>query len=81
MDENKERWMDDMLTILAEDVRETKLLTKAVRKETKVAQQIAEEAKRQADAAWELVVITRNEYRDFQQYMLRPWWKKLIGLR
>lgn len=66
MSEDKEQWMEDMLGYLAEDIRETKKLT------TQVAQ-LASEAKRQADASWELVVITRNDMR-------RPWYKKLLGV-
>ncbi len=68
------RWAEDMIAYLAEDIRETKKLTKAVRAETKEIASLATEAKRQADASWELVVITRNE-------MHRPWYKKLLGIQ
>ena len=67
MDKDKERWMEDMIGYLAEDIRETKKLTAEVA-------QLASEAKRQADASWELVIITRND-------MQRLWYKKLLGIQ
>ncbi len=74
MDENKEKWYDDMLQYLAEDIRETKNLVKETRELVIVAKEEAKAATVQAKAAWELVMITRNEYN-------RPWWKKLFGIK
>jgi hypothetical protein len=36
-------------------------------------------AMRKADAAWELVVITRNQVKEELAYMRLPWWKKTFG--
>lgn len=79
MDENKEngdarQWYDDMLQYLAEDIRETKNLVKETREMTIETRRVADAAEKKANAAWELVVMTRNEYN-------RPWWKKLFGIK
>jgi hypothetical protein len=76
-----------LLDLLSEEIRETKNLTVAVRDEVLEVRKLAEAAmitanaaweevgnsKRQVDAAWELVVLTRNE-------ISRPLWKKWFGL-
>ncbi len=64
---------EDIIKILAEDIRETKQLTKEISKLVVEARRSADAAVKKADAAWELVVITRNEIN-------RPWYKKLLGL-
>ena len=75
MDEFKE-WQD-IVKILAEDIRETKALTKETRELVIEARRSADAAVRKADAAWELVVITRNEIKERAE---RPWYKKLLGI-
>ena len=69
----------DIVKILAEDIRETKKLTKEIAELTAETREMVIEARRsadaavqRADAAWELVVITRNQ-------ITRPWYKKLLG--
>ncbi|MEM8566411.1 MAG: hypothetical protein AAGF85_08110 [Bacteroidota bacterium] len=62
-----------LIELLSEEIRETKKLTKAVREETKAIREETKEAKRKADAAWELVVLTRNQ-------MSKPFWKRVFGL-
>ncbi len=79
MDENKEnrgdgRWYDEMLQILAEDIRETKVLVKETREMTLETRRVANEAEKTSKAAWELVVMTRND-------LMRPWWKKLFNVQ
>ena len=69
---------EDIMKILAEDIRETKQLTKEISELVVEARRSADAAVQKADAAWELVVITataaaRNE-------IDRPWYKKLLGL-
>ena len=64
----------DIVKILAEDIRVTRQLTNAIREQTEVAAKNAEAAMKRADAAWELVVITRNQIN-------RPWYKKLLGVQ
>ena len=71
------KW-EDIIKILAEDIRETKQLTKEISELVVEARRSADAAVQKADAAWELVVITttaaaRNE-------IDRPWYKKLLGL-
>ena len=68
-----------IVKILAEDIRETKKLTKEIAELTAETREMVIEARRsadaavqRADAAWELVVITRNQ-------ITRPWYKKLLG--
>jgi hypothetical protein len=72
--------MDIRIIELIKEIREMKSLTKAVRDEVLEVRKLAgaaimeaKNSKRQADAAWELVVITRQE-------MNRPIWKKWFGL-
>ncbi len=69
---------EDIIKILAEDIRETKQPTKEISELVVEARRSADAAVKKADAAWELVVITaaaaaRNEIN-------RPWYKKLLGL-
>lgn len=77
---------NDILRILSEELRETKNLVKETRQiavETRnmaiAAESSASEAKRQADAAWELVIITRNQVQQELAHLKLPWWKKLFG--
>jgi len=63
----------EIVNILSEEIRETKNLTFEVKKQTDEIRILAQEAKRQADAAWELVVMTRNQIN-------RPWWKRVVGV-
>ena len=65
-------------------------ILKLLNQEVVETRKLANEAKRQADAAWEgvkelrnqttqlreLVIITRNE----MLLRTRPWWKKLFGI-
>ena len=76
-----------IIELLSEEIRETRNLTLETRKlaeaamikanaaweEVKTSKEEVKNSKRQADAAWELVVMTRNE-------MSRPIWKKWFGL-
>ena len=75
MDDFKE-WQD-IVKILAEDIRETKALTKETRELVTEVRRSADAAERKADAAWELVVITRNEIKERAE---RPWYKKLLRI-
>ena len=75
MDDFKE-WQD-IVKILAEDIRETKALTKETHELVAEVRRSADAAERKADAAWELVVITRNEIKERAE---RPWYKKLLRI-
>lgn len=61
---------EDIIKILAEDIRETKQLTKEVSVLVVEARRSADAAVQKADAAWELVVITRNEGNRFSGFWL-----------
>lgn len=66
--------MDNKIVeLLSEEIRETKRLTLETRRMADAAQQEAKAALTKADAAWELVVITRNQ-------IDKPIWRKLFGL-
>lgn len=67
--------MDDniIIELISEEIRETKNLTKAVQEETLEIRKQADAAQRKADAAWELVTITRNE-------IAKPFWKRWFGI-
>lgn len=76
-----------IIELLSEEIRETRNLIIETRKlaeaamskanaaweEVKNSKEEVKNSKRQADAAWELVVITRNEIN-------RPIWKKWFGI-
>jgi hypothetical protein len=64
--------IEDLMVILSEEIRETRNLTIAVQKETAVAMLHAKAAEKKADAAWELVVMTRNQWS-------KPFWKRWFG--
>ncbi len=79
----KENWLD----ALNDEVRDIRALTIAVQKETerieKETEAIKEETKetrRKADAAWELVVMTREQMKEELAYLKKPLWKKWFGL-
>ncbi len=79
----KENWLD----ALNDEVRDIRELTIQVRKETeevrKSTEAIKEETKetrRKADAAWELVVMTREQMKEELAYLMKPLWKKWFGL-
>ncbi|MEQ9218360.1 MAG: hypothetical protein RLO17_09975 [Cyclobacteriaceae bacterium] len=57
------------IELLSEEIHETRNLTLAVEKETAELRKMADAAQRKADAAWELVIMTREE-------MKKPFWKR-----
>ena len=69
----------ELLKILSEEIRETRNLTIETRKMTDETRQLAREAKKSADAAWELVIITRNQVQEDLRYLWLPWWRKLFA--
>ncbi|MBY0434520.1 MAG: hypothetical protein K2U26_10455 [Cyclobacteriaceae bacterium] len=80
---DKENWLD----ALNDDLRDIRALTlevrketEAIREETKVLKEEVKETKRKADAAWELVVMTREQMREELAYLKKPLWKKWFGL-
>ena len=62
-----------MIQYLAEDIQETKDLTKQIARQADAAEKTANAAMQRADAAWELVIIAKNR-------LERPWYKKLLGI-
>ena len=82
----------DIVKILAEDIRETKKLTKEIaelsaetremvleaRRSADAAEKTSQAAMQRADAAWELVIITAAAAALNQ--ITRPWYKKLLGM-
>ena len=80
---SKEEWLD----ALNDDVRDIRALTVAVREETRVLKEELKETKRiaeavnnKADAAWEFIVITRNQVKEELTYLKKPIWKKWFGM-
>jgi hypothetical protein len=71
----KENWLD----ALNDDVRDIRALTVAVRNETEVMKEELKETKRKADAAWELVIMTREQIKEEIAYLKKPIWKKWLG--
>ena len=76
----------ELLRILSEEIRETRNLTIETRKQTEEIRKQVELSKieaaaavKKADAAWELVIMTRNQIKEELAYMRLPWWKKLVG--
>jgi flagellar biosynthesis component FlhA len=71
MNEGHDR-IEYLLVILSEEIQKTRKLTLEVREENKLTKQIAEATSKKSDAAWELVVMTRNQWR-------KPFWKRWFG--
>ena len=67
-----------IIELLSEEIRETRNLTLAVVKETERLERHVEAAERKADAAWEVVIMTREEIRAREETK-KPFWKKLFG--
>lgn len=65
---------NEILKLLSKELRETKILVLETCRIADAAEKNAEASMKRADAAWELVVITRNQIN-------RPWWKKFFGLQ
>lgn len=79
---DKEKWLD----ALNDDARELRAMTIAIREETKeireeikLLREDVKESKRKSDAAWELVVMTREQIREEMAYLREPIWKKWFG--
>ena len=75
----KENWLND-------DMRDIRALTLAITEDTKVTKQEisvmkeeVKESKRKADAAWELVIMTREQIKEELAYLKKPMWKKWVG--
>lgn len=68
-----------IIEILSDLIRETQAETKAIKEETAAIKTLAYEAGRKADAAWELVVLTREQVTEQIADLRKPWWKKLVG--
>lgn len=62
----------ELLKILSDELRETRVMVFETRR-------TADAAQRRADASWELVIITRNQFEEQLRYLKAPWWKKLLG--
>ncbi len=60
-----------IIDLLSEEIRETKNLTLAVKEETVELRKLAQAAERKAEAAWELVIMIREE-------MKKSFWKRLF---
>lgn len=63
---------DQLIERLDRHIEETHQQTGEIRLQTSEIRKLAEAANRKADAAWELVVMTKNEFN-------RPWWRRLFG--
>ena len=61
-----------LIEVLSEELRETKVIARAAEKHAEAAMLQANASMKKADAAWELVVMTRNQIN-------RPWWKRVLG--
>lgn len=60
-----------IIDLLSEEIRETKNLTLAVKEETVELRKLAQAAERKAEAAWDLVIMTREE-------MKKSFWKRVF---
>jgi hypothetical protein len=61
-----------IIELLSEEIRETKRLTLAVKDEVQRLERLAVAAERKAEAAWELVIITREQIN-------KPFWRRWFG--
>jgi hypothetical protein len=75
----KENWLD----ALNDDVRDIRGLTLAIQNEVeqmkihnRLLAKDVKESKRRTDAAWELVIMTREQIKEDLAYLKKPLWKK-----
>ena len=61
-----------IIELLSEEIRETRNLTLAVKEEVSELRRIATATEKKAEAAWELVIITREELK-------KPFWRRWFG--
>jgi hypothetical protein len=71
---------NDLLKILSEELMETKKLVIEARRIADAAEATARESMGKADAAWEMVMITRNQVQVELAYLKKPLWKKWFGV-
>jgi hypothetical protein len=74
-----ENWLD----ALNDDVRDIRGLTLAIQNEVeqmkihnRLLAEDVKESKRRTDAAWELVIMTREQIKEDLAYLKKPLWKK-----
>jgi hypothetical protein len=79
----EENWLD----ALNDDVRDIRGLTLAVYREVdelkiqnRTLAEDVKESKRKSDAAWELVIMTREQIKEDLAYLKKPLWKKWFGI-
>ena len=62
----------ELLKILSDELRETRLMVIETRR-------TADAAQRRADASWEFVIMTKNQLEEQLRILKLPWWRKLMG--
>ncbi len=79
---DRENWLDG----LNDDVRDIRKLTLSIEKEVeqmkvsnKLLAEEVKESKKKSDAAWELVIMTREQIKEELAYLKKPIWKKWFG--
>jgi len=70
---NFQEWAEDMIKYLADDIRETKKLTKETRALAVETKKQTDELRQQTRELRELVTVAVLQSQ-------RPWWKKLFGI-
>ena len=68
----------ELLRILSDELREGKNLMVGIRKKAEAANEKADQAIKLARDAWELTVITRNQFQESIAKVPRPWWQRIL---
>ena len=71
---------NELLKIFSDELREIRYMTAETRRMADAAVKNADAAMKRADASWELVIITRNQFREDLQKVKLPWWRKIWGI-
>jgi hypothetical protein len=58
------------------EVEQMKIQNRLLAKDVKESKRSADSAVRKADAAWELVIMTREQIKEDLAYLKKPLWKK-----
>ena len=87
---NKENWLDALnddvrdirgLTLaIYNEVEQMKIQNRLLAEDVKESKRSSDSSSRKAEAAWELVIITREQVKEEVLYLKKPLWKKWLGI-
>jgi uncharacterized coiled-coil DUF342 family protein len=65
--------------LIREEVKLIREEVKEMKESNKILAEEVKESKRKSDAAWDLVIMTREQIKEELAYLKKPIWKKWLG--